>query len=957
MKSHTLRPWTEVVRLHPDVEGKALTEAVFAIDLGAIAVGDPEVPIVNRDPEAFFRATYITMDLRRLLEEVLASLAGQPGYNRVLKLRTPFGGGKFHTLATLLHAARSRQALNLIPEAQGMADPGKVAVAVFDGEKFDARSGKAVSGGPTIRTMWGWLAWQLGEDKFEMVEGHDRELISPGGDVIREMLAGGPKLILLDEMLKYMERAAAMPVLDSTLQRQSKDFFQNLTVEVSGSANTAMVYALTWSARESLGNIALLEEIDKLASRVDQLREPVSGDEILPILQKRLLGEKPPEPAATEVAQTYSQVVTQMRLAELDTPGARSQAESEGLALRDRIKAAYPFHPALIDCMKERWCSVEAFQRTRGSLRFLASCLYALKNNGGARALLGPAEIPLKNVDVRIKMLKDLGAQNDYDPVITADIEGPNARARRIDDRLGKENPIWANIKPATRLATAVLVYSFGGLRKEGGTEGNGLPPGVTERELLAACVGPDIDSITAKGVLAELRTNCLFLHYDGVRYCFRKDPNVTKLIEDAEQEVGRDPQGVNDRIRELLEKRLAGHRGAIIWPRKSQDLPDEEPRFLIGYMSLEFAWETKAEQEKRAKEVLVQYGEKPRRYRNGIGLAIPDKKQIASLKRAVRYLMAIERVDARKSQHRLTKDQLDQLKERRRTEEAAAEAAFRHLYNAVWLPRVEDGRLEIEPVEIGGRPLQATGIHERIMELLTAVGTPKVFATLKPGKVVERMKLGEPQRLGVKTSEVRDAFFSFLDPPRLEYDGALSKAIVRGVAEGVFAYVSGVVPTLGEDGKYPINRDKVVITKMIAEDEVDLESGFIMMPEAIPAPPQPEVCPACGFSPCRCSQPPQLCPQCGKMPCVCGATPEICQRCGQSPCVCPSSEKIVSLKFKASRDQVYKAFPAIANLADKSDEGKVTILVEASAASGYDPNWLRNAVDEPLEEADIEKL
>lgn len=956
MKSHTLRPWTEVVRLHPDVEAGTLTEAVFAIDLGAIHMGDPGVPVVNRDPEAFFRATYITADLRRLLEEVLASLAGQPGYNRVLKLRTPFGGGKSHTLAALLHAARSRQALNQIPEAQGLADPGKVDVAVFDGEKFDARDGKTVPGGPAIRTMWGWLAWQLGEDKFKLVEGHDRDLISPGGDVIREMLAGKPKLILLDEVLKYMERAAAKPVLDSTLQRQTKDFFQNLTVEIAGSTNAAMVYALTWSAREALGNIALLEEIDKLASRVDQLREPVSGDEILPILQKRLLGEKPPEGVGTEVAQTYSQIVTQMRLADIETPGARMQAEGEGLALRDRIKAAYPFHPALIDCMKERWCSVEAFQRTRGALRFLASCLYSLKKEGGARTLLGPAEIPLKDVGVRIKMLKDLGAHNDYDPVITADIEGPNARAKRIDERLGKENPNLANVKPATRLATAILVYSFGGLKKEGGPEGNGLPPGVTESDLLAACVGPDIDSITAKAVLSELRTNCLFLHYDGVRYCFRKDPNVTKLIEDAEQEVGRDPQGVNERIREMLDKRLAGHRGTIIWPRKSQDLPDEEPRFLVGYMPLEFTGETKAEQERLAKEILAQYGEKPRRYRNGVGLALPDKKQIISLKRAVRYVMAIERVEARKSQHRLTKEQLEQLKERRRTEEAATEAALRHLYNAVWLPRIEEGRLEIEPVEIGGRPLQATGIHERVMELLTTVGTPKVFPTLKPGKIVERMKLAEPERLGVKTSEVRDAFFSFLNPPRLEYDGALVKAIVQGVAEGKFAYLSGPVPSLGDDGKYQVNRDKVAITRPIAEDEVDLESGFLMMPEAIPAPPQPEVCPVCGSYPCHCSDQTQPCPKCGQIPCVCGVPPEICQKCGQSPCVCPTG-KSVCLRFRASRDQVFKAFSAIANLADKSDDGKVTILIEASAASGYDPNWFRNAVEEPLEEADIEKL
>ena len=44
-------------------------------------------------------------DLHKLLDEVLASLAGKSGYNRVLKLRTPFGGGKSHTLAALLHTA------------------------------------------------------------------------------------------------------------------------------------------------------------------------------------------------------------------------------------------------------------------------------------------------------------------------------------------------------------------------------------------------------------------------------------------------------------------------------------------------------------------------------------------------------------------------------------------------------------------------------------------------------------------------------------------------------------------------------------------------------------------------------------------------------------------------------------------------------------------------------------
>ena len=84
MSIHSLKPWTELVKLHPDVESGSLTEAVFAIDLGAVATREIKTPMVYRDPDAFFGATYLTKDLRRVLEEVLASLAGHGNYNRVL---------------------------------------------------------------------------------------------------------------------------------------------------------------------------------------------------------------------------------------------------------------------------------------------------------------------------------------------------------------------------------------------------------------------------------------------------------------------------------------------------------------------------------------------------------------------------------------------------------------------------------------------------------------------------------------------------------------------------------------------------------------------------------------------------------------------------------------------------------------------------------------------------------
>ena len=48
MSTRAFRPWTELVKLHSDVEARALTEAVFAIDLGAIAEGAERVPAVSQ---------------------------------------------------------------------------------------------------------------------------------------------------------------------------------------------------------------------------------------------------------------------------------------------------------------------------------------------------------------------------------------------------------------------------------------------------------------------------------------------------------------------------------------------------------------------------------------------------------------------------------------------------------------------------------------------------------------------------------------------------------------------------------------------------------------------------------------------------------------------------------------------------------------------------------------------
>jgi hypothetical protein len=512
------------------------------------------------------------------------------------------------------------------------------------------------------------------------------------------------------------------------------------------------------------------------------------------------------------------------------------------------------------------------------------------------------------------------------------------------------------------------------------------LPPGVTESELLDACVGPDLDNITATAVLSDLRKTCLYLHHDGVRYCFKKDPNVTKLVEDAVSEIERDEAGLRSAVKERLTKRLADHPGAHVWPEKSSAIPDKEHRFLVAYLPLEVASKPKAEQHQIAIDLLSKCGDRPRIYRNGVALANPDRNQVSALRQAVAALLAVERVEKQKTKLKLSQDQVEQLrrtkennwstrdafgpsrrasgtcqldqlfsfvrlKERRATENTAEESAFRLLYDAVWLPKVEGGSLGIESIEVGGRPLKATGVHERIMELLTAVSPPKVHGTVTPRNLKDRIRLGdtpggEALKPGGSVSDVVDAFYSFLGLPRLSSAEAIRKAIVQGVNQGLFAYSSGTAPTLGPDGRYQVAPATIAFQKPIAEDEVDFETGFLIAPAAVPAPP-PAVVPG-GDGP----EPEPETGDGGPVVVPPGDGPTGGGGPGPQPQIKPTTFHYC---FAATRDQVSSAFSAITNLADEADDRKVVIEIRATKQAGFDPAWLRNAVQEPLDEANVE--
>lgn len=105
--AYHLMPWTHVVRPHEDITSGALDMGVYAVNLARVFRNGAGIAPVYRYADQFHAATYLTDKMRELFTDVTSALSGGAG-SRVLQLRTPFGGGKSHSLVGLLHLVRDR---------------------------------------------------------------------------------------------------------------------------------------------------------------------------------------------------------------------------------------------------------------------------------------------------------------------------------------------------------------------------------------------------------------------------------------------------------------------------------------------------------------------------------------------------------------------------------------------------------------------------------------------------------------------------------------------------------------------------------------------------------------------------------------------------------------------------------------------------------------------------------
>jgi hypothetical protein len=460
--------------------------------------------------------------------------------------------------------------------------------------------------------------------------------------------------------------------------------------------------------------------------------------------------------------------------------------------------------------------ALPSYKRTRGALQFLATVVHALWAGRAERepqALIGPGDVDLADEGTRLTFLEQVGETDQYRSVIEADFLAADAGTRVVDERLGRDAPGLERLRVGTRVATSIMLLSFGARE--------GAERGALEREVIEASLVPGLDRHVLLSALEAMRGEALlYLHHVGGRYRFEPRPNLNRLIQQEQERVTREE--VRARVRERLESALGAagpeRRHVVLWPATPAEIPDEGDVFRVVYLPPEWS----PSQAPLERWVLEGSGG-PRINRNALCLVEPDGGRFDGARAAARRVLAVQALLSGRVQ--MSPEQRAELAERGKAGEGELRAALGHVYVRVQVPTGlgEDGSLRFASRELATILAAGRSLHERVREALET----HVATRLYPAKVAALAQLG-PEREWRWVREIAQALPQFLDRPKVWTPDALAAGIAEGVAQGLIAYAPAATEA---DGTITVeDPTSIVIRRPLSPDQVALGERAVLI-------------------------------------------------------------------------------------------------------------------------------
>ena len=866
-------PWREVCEPHPDVLEARFSDAEFAANLALVDQGEGGEEY--GDPAAFFRITYATEGLRRVLTATVARLAGRGG-EPVIGLQTNFGGGKTHTMLALHHLAGAAEAgyrperldgMGPIFEAAGVETLGPVKRAVFVGTHKGAAEAMHAGNGREIRTLWGYLAWRLGGwQAVDTIADSEAAGTNPGSERLIPILRGAaPCLVLMDEVVAFARQ------LRGLRYDAFHAFIQSLTEAAAAVEGAVVVGSLPESGAEvgdEQGRDAL-RRLEKIFGRVQSAWTPASGIETFEIVRRRLFQplDEAGVKARDDTVRAFRRLYRENRA---DFP-----AETREAAYEEQMRRAYPLHPEVLRRFSGDWSVLEKFQRTRGVLKIMANAVYALWSGESAAPLVTPALLPFRDNKVRTALLEPL--DRAYGPILQTEVDGEQSLTARIE----AQRPRLLRARAATLAARAVF---FATAPHAGAARG-----AMAGTDLRLACAQPG-DQIAIFGeALQEIASRSAHLYRDGDRYWFSPQPTLNKLAADRARDVSDDD--ADRRIIEVLREEQA-HRAGFPRVHAAPDDPtgiDDRRAVALVILPPAAAHDSGAGARSRAAEVagetIERRGSGQRRYRNTLVFVAADASNVEAARENARRERAWQSIldDADLRQNLTLAQTTDAEAQTRRSREALRQSV-RGAWVHVLHPGPPDGAGAGGGADAGGGvggggaggaeageaagaggagrtagtgTAAATGrigwvggtaggrgyvirstrivnrgggksVPEAVWDKVATDGT--VFGEIGPANLMQSLApIWPAERPHLTIEDIRDWFASYVYLPRLRdeatLDGALQR-LVENLADP-FAYASGFDE---ESGAY----EGVMDGRALMPGH--FKSGLLVRQEAIPA-------------------------------------------------------------------------------------------------------------------------
>ncbi|PWI48343.1 hypothetical protein CEE45_07040 [Candidatus Heimdallarchaeota archaeon B3_Heim] len=733
-----MQPWFKVVKPYQFIESLGKREDLLVADLGDVLTGVAH--LMYRDPELFVKTTHFTSGLIQFLESIQRKITTGEG-NSIIRVQTRFGGGKTHSLIAIHHFLTNRRFFSQnISVSTLSCNPKTVRII---GTHLNPLEGRQETDSH-IYTLWGELAYQVrGNEGYKIVQDNDQKRISPGKASLFTLLQScEPIVILLDEITEYMAKARGVRVNDSNLGLQTLIFLQELTECMRSLKKSILIITLPdreYQATHS-DDKPLLIEIDQILGRLASSAIPSERTDLYQIIQKKLIEDVLDRDSLNQIVETFSQFYYDNKK---DFP-----VNTATNSYRSLMEKAYPFHPALIDILIEKWNKQSTFQGTRTILSILAKLLYELRIDQRNISIINQSDINFTKTSQNLLFFRHL--PSEFTEILIHELDmfvKPTQTLMTLDkwEELGRDiiAAIFLNSIPHS-------IKNYGALHQE----------------INLAIWRPEVNIVLVSEVLGSLIHTSEFLHKKGNRFILSEAPNMNKIIKELKHKF------VDDALHEIKEKFRAQKTDypikIVVWPESSEEIPDDTKLKLV-VLSLDF--------HKINLDSWIKFrGEKFRKFQNTILFGIPNAINLERLIDIIQEKIAIKRILMDR------KDELEFNEDRQTLNSRLLiiENSVVYLLNRLYL-EFTDTSHQYHLIS----PKQSKGSFANwiIQELIK---NEVIVTDINPNYIKEHFLTSEKS---IETRSLLDQFLKDLKMPKLLEMQILQRSILEGFEEGLFLF------------------------------------------------------------------------------------------------------------------------------------------------------------------------